>query len=69
MPDINNIRYVTLQVLFPRTSRVTLYRWRRAGLIPPPDLVIGNRSYYIERPLAPPQDGRRAKPSDDHSAE
>ena len=57
MPDV---RYVPLQVLFPHTHRVTLYRWRRDGKIPKPDLKIGNREYYREdRQLAPPAEAER----------
>ncbi|UPT98887.1 hypothetical protein J4G48_0012895 [Bradyrhizobium barranii subsp. apii] len=61
MPD-ENVRYVPLQVMFPRTSRVTLYRWRRDGKIRAPDLVVGNRVYYREdRPLDPPAETRSTK--------
>ncbi|MGY3122744.1 hypothetical protein ACVWXQ_006681 [Bradyrhizobium sp. S3.14.4] len=54
MSDTSAIRYVPLWELFPCTHRVTLYRWLRDGKIPPPDLVIGNRKFWIERPLTAP---------------
>jgi hypothetical protein len=43
------LRYVTLDKLFPDQSRTTRHRWLKKGLIPKPDLVIGNRKFWIER--------------------
>jgi predicted site-specific integrase-resolvase len=49
-------------MMFPRTSRVTLYRWRRDGKIRAPDLVVGNRVFYREdRPLDPPPETDRRR--------
>jgi len=50
------MRYVTWADLFPNKSRATLYRWRKAGKLPKPDLVIAGREYVIERPLDQPAD-------------
>ena len=51
-----SMRYVSLSDLFPTKSRATLYRWRKAGRLPKPDLVINGREYYVERPLGQPTD-------------
>jgi hypothetical protein len=49
------MRYVSLSDLFPTKSRATLYRWRKAGKIRKPDLVINGREFYLEeRPLDQP---------------
>ena len=50
-------RYVSLSDLFPTKSRATRYRWRKAGKIRKPDIVINGREFYDEqRPLDHPGD-------------
>jgi hypothetical protein len=50
------VRYVPLTAIFPLTSRATLWRWRKARKIPPPDLVINGREFYLESRFAPRDD-------------
>jgi hypothetical protein len=50
------VRYVSLSDLFPGKHRCTLYRWRKAGKLGKPDLVINGREYYREDRFAPPDD-------------
>jgi predicted site-specific integrase-resolvase len=50
------VRLVALSDLFPNVHRVTLYRWRRSGKLPPPDITISGRAYYREDRFAPPDD-------------
>ncbi len=50
------VRLVTLTELFPNTHRVTLWRWRKAGKLPPPDRVINRREFYLESRFAAPDD-------------
>src|SRR3954453_13847300 len=47
-----SVSYVPLSKLLPTVSRATRYRWRKAGKIRKPDLVINGREFYLEeRPL------------------
>ncbi len=48
------VRLVTLKDVFPNRDRVTLYRWRKAGKVPPPDMKVGGVSYYREDRFAKP---------------
>ena len=41
-------RLRTLRSLFPDKTRTTLWRWRRAGVIGPPDALINGIPYYDE---------------------
>jgi|tagenome__1003787_1003787.scaffolds.fasta_scaffold19145840_2 hypothetical protein len=50
-----SVSYVPLSKLLPTVSRATRYRWRKAGKIRKPDLVINGREFYLEeRPLDQP---------------
>src|SRR3954465_10739049 len=50
-----SVSYVPLSKLLPTVSRATRYRWRKAGKIRKPDLVINGREFYLEeRPLGHP---------------
>ena len=51
-----SVRYVSLGDLFPNVHRTTRYRWRRAGKLGKPDLVINGREYYREDRFAPRED-------------
>ena len=54
------MRLRPLSLIFPDTSRATLWRWRKQGLLGEPDFVAHGREYYNEarfvKPLAPPPD-------------
>lgn len=41
-------RLVPLSIIFPRTHRSTLYRWRKTGKVGEPDFVANGREFYSE---------------------
>jgi len=48
------MRLRPLSLIFPDTSRATLWRWRKQGLLGEPDFVAHGREYYNEARFVKP---------------